>query len=156
MLAPPGEHHEGYSIFLSSIFTWWHMIHRGGSREEGQELGYRWASRRHVCCQQRHPSNVKSITAHAELFDNISQDRADTRFSGVYIVFSGTCQKICWSAVYMMPLCWPGSRVATAEISSSLGNTVRAEQSCLGLKGNTYGEIKSHLARITHNIQGSG
>ena len=41
---------------------------------------------------------------------------------------------------------------STAEISSSRGNTVRAEQSCLGLKGNTYGEIKSHLASISHNI----
>ncbi len=40
-----------------------------------------------VCCQQRDPSNVKSITAQAELFDNISHDGADTRFPGVYNVF---------------------------------------------------------------------
>lgn len=42
--------------------------------------------------------------------------------------------------------------VSTAEISSSRGNTGRAEQSCLGLKGNAYGEIKSHLASVTHSM----
>ena len=40
---------------------------------------------------------------------------------------------------------------STAEISSSRGSTVRAEQSCLALKGNTYGEIKYHHGSISHN-----
>lgn len=61
---------------------------------------------RPVCCQQWDPSNVKSITAQAELFDSISHDWADTRFPGVYsgvffVFFPRTCQEICWGVVYL-------------------------------------------------------
>ena len=58
----------------------------------------------HVCCQKRDLRNVKSITAQAELFDNISHDCADTRFPGVYSVFPEHAKRsveelsICWRA----------------------------------------------------------
>lgn len=102
---------------------------------------------RPVCCQQRDPSNVKSITAQAELFDSISHDWADTRFPGVYSVFLRnmprdllrSCLYVGFAADWVAE--YSRDKLLTWETQSW------PEQSCLGLKGNTYRETKSHAGQ---------
>ena len=120
-----------------------------------QDWENRWAVGKNIdlCAanRQRDPSNVKSITAQAELFDSISHDWADTRFPGVY---SGvfffffwnmprdllrSCLYVGFAADWVAEYSW--DKLLTWVTQS------RPEQSCLGLKGNTYRETESHAGQ---------